>query len=65
MVFGAVDSVAMILARNPKITQKTVQMLTGLSNRSIRYAIDKLKVEGAVRELVDFKDVRRKRYLLL
>ncbi len=53
-----------VLESNPNISQRTIQELIGLSNRSIRYALEELKSADVVEEIVDLSDSRRKKYKL-
>ncbi|MAE75212.1 MAG: hypothetical protein CL675_14050 [Bdellovibrionaceae bacterium] len=61
----AIDKVLFALASNPNISQRIIQTLTGLSNRSVRYALEELKSRGIVSEFNDLRDIRKKKYRLI
>lgn len=63
MITGvSVKTVLNVLIDNPNISQRTIQLLTELSNRSIRYALEELKFKKFIREIVDLTDSRKKKY---
>ena len=51
-----------VLSNNPNISQSTIQELTNLSNRTVRYSLEELKFKKLIREVIDLTDSRKRQY---
>jgi hypothetical protein len=58
----SVRKVLFWLAESGELSQSAIKNLSGVSERSIRYALAFLKQEGHVVEVINLSDVRKKKY---
>lgn len=56
------ELVLSVVKENGLSSQEYIQVITNLSERSVRTALVSLKQAGLVREIADLTDARRKKY---